>query len=106
MQPPFSVLVPAGYKTYFEQGSPAVAEFAFPTEVRIDFKVNEQWFGASSVKGFPEGRSVLFYGPDVGVKLRLVQRMESTLDVVRKILVEKHEGPIRKSIRKSRARRK
>jgi len=87
MLPPFSILVPAGYMTYFEQGSPTTAEFAFPTEVRIDSKVNENWFRASSVKGFPQGRGILFYGPDIGTKLRIVQRMESTQEVVGKILL-------------------
>lgn len=90
MQPPFSIIVPRGYLTWFQQGQPQTAEFAFDTEVKIDFVQNDSWYGATQVKGFPPGRAVLFYAADIGKRLRLMTR--ESVNEVHAVLRQLSEG--------------
>lgn len=73
MNLPLNIIVPRGYKTYFETGTPQTAEFSVDTHVTLDFRVNDKWFGATKVSGFPSGRAILFYMPDIGTKLKIVE---------------------------------
>jgi hypothetical protein len=76
MNLPLTILVPKGYKTYFQHGSPPVAEFSFDTKVTVDFRVNEYWVGAKRVPGFASDRPVLFSVVDIGTKLKLLESSE------------------------------
>ena len=56
----FTIMVPAGYMTWFAQGEPQVAKFEFQTQVQITSQWTGHWVAATKVDGFPPERMILF----------------------------------------------